>query len=76
VAPGQIDDHRPTPMLGGYATPLPGLFMAGSCMHLGGNITGYPGHSAAGVIARALGLEGWWIAPDWTLGDLEAGTAG
>ena len=38
--------------------------MAGSCMHPGGNITGYPGYNAAGVIARALGLEPWWTPPD------------
>jgi phytoene dehydrogenase-like protein len=61
----QMGANRPTPLLSGYATPLPGLYMAGSCMHPGGNITGYPGYNAAGVIAQALGLEPWWTPPDW-----------
>jgi phytoene dehydrogenase-like protein len=61
----QMGANRPTPSLSGYATPLPGLYMAGSCMHPGGNITGYPGYNAAGVIARALGLEPWWTPPEW-----------
>jgi phytoene dehydrogenase-like protein len=61
----QMGINRPTPALSGYATPLAGLYMAGSCMHPGGNITGYPGYNAAGVIARALGLEPWWMPPDW-----------
>jgi phytoene dehydrogenase-like protein len=61
----QMGVNRPTPSLSGYATPLAGLYMAGSCMHPGGNITGYPGYNAAGVIARALDLEPWWTPPDW-----------
>jgi phytoene dehydrogenase-like protein len=65
----QMGANRPTPALSGYATPLAGLYMAGSCMHPGGNITGYPGYNAAGVIARALGLEPWWTPPDWEAAD-------
>lgn len=65
LGPGQMGADRPTPELSGYATPLPGLFMAGSCMHPGGNITGYPGYNAAGVIARSLGLAPWWAPPEW-----------
>jgi phytoene dehydrogenase-like protein len=61
----QMGANRPTPSLSGYATPLEGLYMAGACMHPGGNITGYPGYNAAGVIARALGLEPWWTPPEW-----------
>jgi phytoene dehydrogenase-like protein len=61
----QMGANRPTPELSGYATPLPGLFLAGSCTHPGGNITGYPGYNAAGVIARSLGLEPWWTPPPW-----------
>jgi phytoene dehydrogenase-like protein len=59
----------PTPALSGYATPVGGLYMAGSCMHPGGNITGYPGYNAAGVIARALDLEPWWTPPEWEAAD-------
>jgi phytoene dehydrogenase-like protein len=65
----QLGANRPTPLLSGYATPLPGLYMAGACMHPGGNITGYPGYNAAGVIARALGLEPWWSPPQWPARD-------
>jgi phytoene dehydrogenase-like protein len=61
----QLGTNRPTPLLSGYATPLPGLYLAGACMHPGGNITGYPGYNAAGVIARSLGLELWWSPPEW-----------
>jgi phytoene dehydrogenase-like protein len=61
----QMAANRPTPALAGYVTPLARLYMAGSCMHPGGNITGYPGYNAAGVIARVLGLEPWWTPPQW-----------
>ena len=61
----QLGANRPTPQLSQYAMPIEGLFMAGSCMHPGGNITGYPGYNAAGVIARSLGLEPWWTPPAW-----------
>jgi phytoene dehydrogenase-like protein len=63
----QMGANRPIPELSGYATPLQGLFMAGSCMHPGGNITGYPGYNAAGVIARSLGRDPWWTEPDWPM---------
>jgi phytoene dehydrogenase-like protein len=72
----QMGANRPTPALSGYATPLPGLYMAGSCMHPGGNITGYPGYNAAGVIARALGLEPWWTPPEWEPAAPETGATG
>jgi phytoene dehydrogenase-like protein len=61
----QMGANRPTPALSGYATPIAGLYMAGACMHPGGNITGYPGYNAAGVIARGLGQEPWWAPPPW-----------
>ena len=61
----QMGANRPTPELSGYATPVPGLFLTGSCTHPGGNITGYPGYNAAGVVARALGLDPWWAPPPW-----------
>jgi len=43
---------RPTHRLAHYATPIAGLFLAGSGSHPGGGITGVPGWLAAGVAAR------------------------
>ena len=56
----QFYDNRPIPELSGYRTPIEGLFMCGSCMHPGGNITGGPGFNAAKVIAEDLGIAPWW----------------
>ena len=38
---------------------------AGSAGIVAGNVAGYPGYNAAGVVARALGLTPWWTPPDW-----------
>jgi phytoene dehydrogenase-like protein len=58
----QIGAGRPFPELSGYRTPIAGLYLCGACTHPGGNITGFPGYNAAGVIARDLHLERWWRA--------------
>ena len=52
----QIGANRPLADLSGYRTPIKNLYLCGACTHPGGNITGYPGHNAAGVIAADLGL--------------------
>ncbi|MBW8765583.1 MAG: NAD(P)/FAD-dependent oxidoreductase [Geodermatophilales bacterium] len=51
---------RPTVGLGGAATPVDGLFLAGSSGHPGGGVHGGPGANAA---RAALGREGWtgWL---------------
>ncbi|HEU5317974.1 MAG TPA: NAD(P)/FAD-dependent oxidoreductase, partial [Chloroflexota bacterium] len=54
--PDQIGAGRPFPELSGYRTPIDSLYLCGACTHPGGNITGYPGHNAARVIAADLGL--------------------
>jgi phytoene dehydrogenase-like protein len=43
---------RPSHRLAHYATPIAGLFLAGSGSHPGGGITGVPGWLAAGAAAR------------------------
>ena len=53
----QIGDGRPLPELSGYRTPVKGLYLCGACTHPGGNITGFPGYNAAGVIAEDLGVR-------------------
>jgi phytoene dehydrogenase-like protein len=60
----QIGAGRPLPELSGYRTPVKGLYLCGACTHPGGNITGFPGYNAAGVIAADLGLDRWWTPPD------------
>lgn len=59
----QIGVGRPIPELSGYRTPINGLYLCGACTHPGGNITGFPGYNAAGVIARDLAVQPWWSAP-------------
>lgn len=51
---------RPLPELSQYRTPIKGLYLCGACTYPGGNITGFPGYNAAGVIAKDLGLARWW----------------
>lgn len=60
----QVLDRRPFPECSQYRTPLKGLYMCGASMHPGGNITGAPGHNAAGVICRDLGIDPWWKPVD------------
>jgi len=66
----QFLDKRPFPECSQYSTPVEGLYLAGSCCHPGGNITGAPGYNAAQVIVRDTGANRWWKAPDlekiWT----------
>ena len=58
--PEQIGFGRPLPELSQYRTPVKGLYLCGASTHPGGNVTGFPGYNAAGVIARDLDLEPWW----------------
>jgi len=60
----QIGHGRPLPELSQYRTPIRGLYLCGACTHPGGNITGFPGYNAAGVIANDLGLQPWWRVAD------------
>lgn len=45
---------RPTPETAHYATPLPGLWLAGAGSHPGGWLTGSAGWNAAGAIIRGV----------------------
>ncbi len=38
---------RPARGLGGYDTPVPGLYLAGASSHPSGGVTGWPGRLAA-----------------------------
>jgi phytoene dehydrogenase-like protein len=44
-----------------YRVPgVEGLFSASAGTHPAGSVIGCAGHNAAGVVARAMGLEPWW----------------
>jgi phytoene dehydrogenase-like protein len=60
----QFLDKRPFPECSRYSTPIPGLYLAGSCCHPGGNITGAPGYNAANIIAHDQGVDRWWKPHD------------
>ena len=45
---------RPARGLGGYATPVDGLFLGGAGSHPSGGITGAPGYNSAKAVIRSL----------------------
>jgi phytoene dehydrogenase-like protein len=49
---------RPALGLGGYRTPIKGLFLGGSGSHPGGSVTGLPGYNSARAAIRAVSKEG------------------
>lgn len=51
---GRFGPLRPAMGLGGYHTPVPGLFLTGSGTHPSGGISGIPGQLAAKTVIRAL----------------------
>ncbi len=50
---GQFGPWRPTPLLSGYRTPIPGLFHAGAGAHPMGTLNGWSGRSAARELLRS-----------------------
>lgn len=50
----QLFDSRPAPGIGGYDTPVRGLYMAGAATHPGGAVMGACGHNAAMAIIADL----------------------
>jgi phytoene dehydrogenase-like protein len=48
----QMFSLRPSGLIGGYATPVRGLYMCASGTHPGGGVMGAPGHNAATVVLR------------------------
>jgi phytoene dehydrogenase-like protein len=51
---GRSGPRRPTLGLGGYRTPVDGLYLAGSGSHPGGGVTGMPGYLGAQATIRGL----------------------
>ncbi len=49
----QLLMNRPIPGMGGYLTPVGGLYLCGSGTHPGGGVTGAPGYNAARVILNS-----------------------
>ncbi len=64
MSENQVLDRRPFLECSQYRTPVKGLYLCGASTHPGGNITGAPGHNAAGVICRDLGMDPWWKPVD------------
>ena len=54
ITPEQMLAQRPNRQLSGYRTPIAGLYLCGAGTHPGGEVTGAPGHNAAGVVLRDL----------------------
>ncbi|MFA5632711.1 MAG: NAD(P)/FAD-dependent oxidoreductase [Porticoccaceae bacterium] len=53
MLPSRLLMNRPAPGLGGYKTPLEGLFLAGAGSHPGGGVCGWPGRLAAEEAMRS-----------------------
>ena len=47
MSPDQLGPLRPIPGLGGYATPIAGLYLCGAGTHPGGGVTGANGRNCA-----------------------------
>ena len=47
MTPLRLGTNRPARELGGYTTPVPGLYLAGAGSHPGGTINGWCGRLAA-----------------------------
>ncbi len=60
--PHQLFASRPAPGLGGYRTPLKGLYLCSAGTHPGGAVMGAPGHNAAQVVLadRDSLLSAFW----------------
>ena len=52
---GRAGPMRPARGLGGYRTPVSGLFLSGAGTHPGGGITGAPGYNSARAVLSTLG---------------------
>jgi|ECHvirMinimDraft_2_1075157.scaffolds.fasta_scaffold00096_2 phytoene dehydrogenase-like protein len=57
ITPDQMFSFRPAPGWSGYRTPVKGLYLCGSGAHPGGGVTGAPGHNAAMIVLKDLGLN-------------------
>ncbi len=55
MAMGRAGPMRPARGLGGYRTPVDGLYLSGAGTHPGGGITGAPGYVSAKVVLGDLG---------------------
>ena len=56
MVPQQMMSKRPLSGWSDYQTPVKGLYLCGSGTHLGGEVTGAPGHNSAHVVLEKLGL--------------------
>ena len=66
---------RPALGLGGYRTPVQGLFLTGAGTHPGGSVSGIPGQLAAEVVIEDLGSAGASAGAPARAGSASAGRA-
>jgi phytoene dehydrogenase-like protein len=58
--PFQINEHRPTPELANYRTPIPNIYATGGCWHVGSNAGSTESYNCYKIIATDLGLGKPW----------------
>lgn len=61
MVPSHVGPLRPARGLGGYSTPVAGLFLGSSGTHPGGAVTGAPGYLSAREVTRQRAAHtAWW----------------
>jgi len=60
---GQLGPFRPIPELGGFRTPIPGLYLAGAGLPPGAGLNPAPALGCLEVLAADLRVERWWARP-------------
>jgi hypothetical protein len=58
--PFQVNEHRPTPELANYRTPIPNIYATGGCWHVGSNAGATESYNCYKIIATDLGLGKPW----------------
>ena len=58
--PFQVNEHRPTPELANYRTPIKNLYATGGCWHVGSNAGCSESYNCYKTIARDMGLGKPW----------------
>jgi len=62
-SPFQVFEHRPTPELANYRTPISNLYATGGCWHVGSNAGASESYNCYKIIATDMGLGKPWEEP-------------
>jgi phytoene dehydrogenase-like protein len=71
--PLQMGYLRPNQECSHYRTPVPGLYLGGASVAPGGMVIFGPGYNCANAIAEDLGIEKWWVEPEYVTAARDAG---